>query len=136
LAATRLGLKINKDFFAISIDGNQPTLDLIKQGTYTATLGVDPFRMGQTVIDQMQKVLNGQTVPQYLLTPAVVVDSTNVDDYIAGKTWTTPVAGSSEVDNGKPTVSKGGASATMAATMSGTMAAGATMAPTMAATAK
>ena len=104
LAAEALGLKVNRDFYAIAIDGNQPTLDLIRQGEFTATLGVDPYRIGQAVINAMDTVLSGGTVPQYLLTPSVIVDSTNLDDYIAGKTWTEPVAGSAEIDNGKPTV--------------------------------
>jgi ABC-type sugar transport system substrate-binding protein len=102
LAAEKLGLKINKDFFALSIDGNNPTLDLIKSGEYTATLGVDPTRIGETVIDTMSKVLNGENVPQFILTPSIVVDATNVDNYIAGKTWTLPIAGSPELDNGLP----------------------------------
>jgi len=104
LAAEALGLKVNRDFYAIAIDGNQPTLDLIRQGKFTATLGVDPYRIGQAVINAMDTVLSGGTVPQYLLTPSVIVDSTNLDDYIAGKTWTEPVAGSAEIDNGKPTI--------------------------------
>jgi ribose transport system substrate-binding protein len=45
LAAEQAGLVINKDFFAVGIDGNQPTLDLLKQGKFSATLGVDPYRM-------------------------------------------------------------------------------------------
>ncbi len=129
LAAEKLGLTINKDFFAIAIDGNKPTLDLIQQGKFTATLGVDPTRMGVTVIDAMNDLFNGKTVPQYLLTPSTVVDSTNINDYIAGKTWSGAVSGSSEVDNGKSTVGGAGA-ATMAATMSGTKAMAATMAAT------
>ncbi len=60
LAGEQLGKVINKDFFAVGIDGNQPTLDLLKQGKFSATLGVDPFRMGVTVIDTMQKVLAGE----------------------------------------------------------------------------
>jgi len=102
LAAEKLGMKINKDFFVVSIDGNSPTLDLIKAGKYTATLGVDPTRMGETVIDTMDKVLHNQAVPQFILTPSTIVDATSVDDYIAGKTWTTPVVGSPELDNGLP----------------------------------
>jgi ABC-type sugar transport system substrate-binding protein len=47
LAAESLGMTINEDIFAIAIDGNAPTLDLIREGKFTATLGVDPFRMGQ-----------------------------------------------------------------------------------------
>lgn len=102
LAAEKLGLKINKDFFALSIDGNGPTLDLIKNGEYTATLGVDPTRMGQTVVDTMNRVLNGEKVPQFILTPSVVVDATNLDAYVSGKTWTDPVSGAPELDNGLP----------------------------------
>ena len=117
-AAEALGLTINKDIFTISIDGNQPTLDLIKQGKHTASLGVDPNRMGQTVIDTMQQVLDGKTVPQYILTPSVVVDLSNLDDYIAGKLWTAPIAGAPELDNNKPTIDK--SAATMQATMSAT----------------
>ncbi|HLY28870.1 MAG TPA: sugar ABC transporter substrate-binding protein, partial [Aggregatilineales bacterium] len=102
LAAEKLGMKINQDFFAVSIDGNQPTLDLIKEGKYTATLGVDPTRMGQTVIDTMNDVMSGKKVPPYLLTPSVVVDASNLDDYEAGKIWSAPTAGLPEEDNGLP----------------------------------
>jgi ribose transport system substrate-binding protein len=104
LAAEQLGKTINQDFFAVGIDGNQPTLDLLKQGKFSATLGVDPNRMGQTVIDTMQKVLNGEQVPEILLTPSVVVTPGNLQDYLDGKLWTDPVAGSPETDNDQPTV--------------------------------
>lgn len=102
LAAEKLGMKINKDFFVVSIDGNSPTLDLIKSGKYTATLGVYPSHMGETIIDTMGKVLSGKEVPQFIMTPSTMVDATNVDDYVSGKTWTTPVAGAPEFDNGLP----------------------------------
>ena len=104
LAGEQLGKKINVDFFAVGIDGNQPTLDLLKEGKFSATLGVDPTRMGVTVVDTMKKVLAGEKVPQILLTPSVVVNPDNLADYLAGKLWTEPVAGSPETDNGKPTV--------------------------------
>ncbi len=104
LAAEQLGKTINKDFFAVGIDGNQPTLDLLKEGKFSATLGVDPNRMGVTVIDTMQKVLNGEKVPQILLTPSVVVTPENLQDYLAGKLWTEPFACEPETDNNQPTV--------------------------------
>jgi ABC-type sugar transport system substrate-binding protein len=65
---------------------------------------VDPVRMGETVINTMQKVIKGEQVPQILLTPSVVVSPDNLADYLAGKLWTEPVAGAPETDNGKPTV--------------------------------
>jgi len=104
LAAEQLGKTINKDFFAVGIDGNQPTLDLLKEGKFSATLGVDPVRMGVTVIDTMDKVFKGEDVPQIILTPSVVVSPDNLADYLAGKLWTEPVAGAPELDNDKPTV--------------------------------
>ncbi len=104
LAAEQLGLVINEDFFAVGIDGNVPTLDLLKEGKFSATLGVDPYRMGVTVIDQMQKVLSGEEVPQITLTPSVVVTPDNLQDYLDGKLWTEPVAGAAEMDNDLPTV--------------------------------
>ena len=104
LAAEQLGLVINQDFFAVGIDGNPPTLDLLKEGKFSATLGVDPYRMGVAVIDQMQKILNGEEVPLITLTPSVVVTPENLEDYLAGKLWTEPVAGAPELDNDQPTV--------------------------------
>jgi ribose transport system substrate-binding protein len=104
LAGEQLGLKINEDFFAVGIDGNPPTLDLLGEGKFSATLGVDPYRMGVAVVDQMSKVLAGETVDQILLTPSVVVTPQNLQDYLDGKLWTEPVAGSAELDNDLPTV--------------------------------
>jgi len=68
------------------------------------SVGVDPARMGETVFKTMQKVLAGEKVPEILLTPSVVVSPDNLADYLAGKLWTEPVAGSPELDNDKPTV--------------------------------
>jgi len=104
LAGEQTGKTINKDFFAVGVDGNQPTLDLLKEGRFSATLGVDPVRMGVTVIDAMNKILAGETVPEIILTPSVVVTPENLADYLAGKLWTEPVAGAPETDNDKPTV--------------------------------
>ncbi|MBK8026695.1 MAG: sugar ABC transporter substrate-binding protein [Chloroflexi bacterium] len=108
LAAEQLGLVINEDFFAVGIDGNQPTLDLLAQGQFSATLGVDPFRMGVAVIDAMAAIFAGEEVPQITLTPSVVVTPDNLDAYLAGELWTEPVAGAPETDNGLPTVPEAG----------------------------
>ncbi|MBZ0295317.1 MAG: sugar ABC transporter substrate-binding protein [Anaerolineae bacterium] len=104
LAAQDLGLVINEDFFAVGIDGNQPTLDLLADGEFSATLGVDPYRMGVTVIDAMAKIFAGEEVPEITLTPSVVVTPDNLEAYLAGELWTEPVAGFAEFDNDEPTV--------------------------------
>jgi ABC-type sugar transport system substrate-binding protein len=120
LAAEQLGLVINEDFFAVGIDGNQPTLDLLSEGQFSATLGVDPFRMGQTVIDTMAKIFDGEEVSQIILTPSVVVTPKNLEAYLAGELWTEPVAGFPELDNDQPTVPDEGM-ATPDGTMEGEM---------------
>ncbi|MEL7236900.1 MAG: sugar ABC transporter substrate-binding protein, partial [Chloroflexota bacterium] len=84
LAASDLGLVINEDFFAVGIDGNQPTLDLLADGEFSATLGVDPVQMGVTVIDQMAALFAGEEVPEITLTPSVVVTPENLEAYLAG----------------------------------------------------
>ena len=104
LAAQEAGLTINEDFFAVGIDGNPPTLDLLEQGDFSATLGVDPYRMGVTVIDTMAKIFAGEEVSQIVLTPSVVVTPDNLEAYLAGELWTEPVAGFPEFDNDLPTI--------------------------------
>ena len=80
------------------------TLDLIRTGEMTATLGVYPERMGEVVLQQINRYLLGQKIPEILLTPSVVVDSHNLAAYINGDTWEEPVPGLPETDNGLPTL--------------------------------
>jgi ABC-type sugar transport system substrate-binding protein len=103
LAAQQLGLTIGQDVFSVGIDGNDITLDLIREGTITATLGVYPRRLGAVVVQQMDKMFRGEQIPYVLLTPSTVVDIHNLDAYTAGDTWVDPVPGAPEVDNGQPT---------------------------------
>jgi ribose transport system substrate-binding protein len=108
LAAQDLGMIINEDFYAVGIDGNQPTLDLLGEGQFSATLGVDPFRMGVAVIDTMAAIFEGEEVPQIILTPSTVVTPENLEAYLAGELWTDPVEGFPELDNELPTVPEEG----------------------------
>jgi ABC-type sugar transport system substrate-binding protein len=103
IAAKKLGRTVNKDIWCIGIDGNPVTLELIEKGDITATLGVYPALMGATVIDQMAKALQGESIPYILETPSIVVDKVNLADYRSGSTWSEPVEGSPELDNGTPT---------------------------------
>lgn len=103
IAAKKMGRTVNRDVWCVSIDGNPVTLDMIERGEMTATLGVYPTLMGATVIRQMAKALRGEAVPYILETPSLVVDIDNVAAYKSGSTWTEPVAGTPEYDNGQPT---------------------------------
>ncbi len=93
IAAANLGL----DVYILGIDGNPVTLDEIAAGNFTATLGVYPADTGTTIINQINKYFNGEDIPQYLLMPTVIVDASNLEDYMAGKLWTEPTAGEPEI---------------------------------------
>ena len=92
--------RLHKDVFTLGIDGNQATLDQIKAGQVTGTLGVYPKQMGATVVAQMAKVLGGTTVPEILETPGTVVTKDNLDAYLTGKTFSPPKPGQAEEDTG------------------------------------
>jgi ribose transport system substrate-binding protein len=102
IAAEKMGRVVNENVWCVSIDGNDVTLDLIEENRTTATLGVYPRLMGAMVIRQMAKVLAGEEVPYILETPSIVVDANNVAIYRSGSTWTEPVIGQPEFDNGLP----------------------------------
>lgn len=91
MAVSERGKKVNTDLLCIGIDGNTPTLDMIRNGTMTATLGVYPYKMGSTVFQQAVKILKGEQVPMFLETPSTVVDIHNLDAYLNESTWTEPI---------------------------------------------
>ncbi|KAF5059454.1 Ribose import binding protein RbsB [anaerobic digester metagenome] len=96
LAVQEFGKKVNEEILCLGIDGNMPTLEMIRNKTMTATLGVYPEKMGETLIIQAKKVLDGERVPIYLETPAIVIDSANLDAYLYGSLWTEPVSSEPE----------------------------------------
>ncbi len=102
LAAKKLGRQVNQDIRCLSIDGNDVTLELIEKGEMTATLGVYPNHIGATVIQQMNKLLGGEPIPYILETPSLVVNRDNLEAYRSGSTWTAPIEGQPELDNGLP----------------------------------
>jgi ABC-type sugar transport system substrate-binding protein len=100
IGAALAAKRMHKKVFTIGIDGNPATLDYIKQGLVTATLGVYPKGMGVVTIDQIKKALGGQKVPYVLETPSTVVTKANLEAYLANKTWTAPIPSKPELDTG------------------------------------
>ena len=64
----------------IGADGLVSGMEAIKAGKLTATVDVNSIEMGRTMVDTLvaHEVL-GQTVPQFVRIPTVVVDKSNVD---------------------------------------------------------
>jgi hypothetical protein len=87
------------------MDGNDFTLDVVREGIVIATISMYRRRMGAVVIEEMSTFLNDEDVSYMLFTPSTVVDITNLDAYIEGHTWMDPISGEPEIDNGQPTFS-------------------------------
>ncbi|KAF5065754.1 Ribose import binding protein RbsB [anaerobic digester metagenome] len=104
-AIEKSGRVPNRDVLVLGIDGNPPTLELVRDGRVTATLGVYPGRMGEVLVEQIERYRAGERLPPVLHTPWTVVDATNLAEYVAGRTCTAPVGGPVEQDDGLPTVS-------------------------------
>jgi ribose transport system substrate-binding protein len=78
-AATQAGHPI----FTIGIDGNKSSLEDIKAGgKLTATLAVQPRKMGATIVDTMRDYFDKKTAPTVVKTDMVMVTGDNVDQYI------------------------------------------------------
>lgn len=88
MAVMDQGKEVNRDVYCLGIDGNRPTLEMIRNGTMTATLGVYPSRIGKTIIREMKAIRNGKPSGLFLETPVIVVDRDNLDSYVEGSTWT------------------------------------------------
>jgi ribose transport system substrate-binding protein len=96
LAAMEYGKEINRDIFCYGIDGNTPTLEMIKNGTMTATLGVYPEKIGEEIIRQMIEIYNGNGTPRFVETPSMVVDLDTLDSYVNRTSWSEPVESAGE----------------------------------------
>jgi ABC-type sugar transport system substrate-binding protein len=87
---------IKKRVITIGIDGNPNSLDEIEKGNLTATLAAFPEKIGEIAMQQMQKLLSGQSIEPFMETPSVIVDQNNINLYKTGKLWTQPQASKPE----------------------------------------
>jgi ribose transport system substrate-binding protein len=67
----------------VGFDAIPEALAAIKKGELDATVRQDPVRMGKEGVELMAKILKGQTdVKKSIAIEAVIVDKTNIDEYI------------------------------------------------------
>ncbi|MGB7537333.1 MAG: sugar ABC transporter substrate-binding protein [Anaerolineales bacterium] len=57
-------------------------LKAIKAGEATGTMKQDNVRMGKEIVDTALKLLNGETIEAKILIPGIMIDITNVDQYL------------------------------------------------------
>lgn len=70
------------DVKIVSVDGSQTNMQLIKDGKVVATASQRPYDMGVTAAEQMQKILDGEEIEHYVQIDTLLIDSSNVDEYL------------------------------------------------------
>lgn len=70
------------DVVQLSLDGSLTSVERIVAGTLSADVAQDPFGVGQLSVETMVKVLEGESVPAEVYSDSLVVDATNVEEYI------------------------------------------------------
>ena len=71
-----------EDIFCIGVDGNQGPLQMVKDGTLGATVLQDGVGQMKAGIDAIVADINGEEVEKEYTVPFVLVDSSNVDEYL------------------------------------------------------
>jgi ABC-type sugar transport system substrate-binding protein len=64
------------------VDGLPVMFKAIKAGDAVATMKQDNVRMGTEIVDDAISIVNGQSVEPKILIPGILIDKTNVDQYL------------------------------------------------------
>jgi ribose transport system substrate-binding protein len=75
---------VHKDPTVVSFDAQPEALKDIKAGTVIdASVGQFPFKVGALAVKTAIEVAQGKAVPKQVISPLVMVDKTNVDEFTA-----------------------------------------------------
>lgn len=71
------------DVLQLTIDGALDAVSRIPEGGLAVNAAQNPYFMGRESVLSMAALLDGEEVPPVVETPSMLVDATNVDEYIA-----------------------------------------------------
>jgi ribose transport system substrate-binding protein len=82
----------------ISVDGITAALQAVKAGTLSGTISQYPYAEGQLAVQACLNLVHKQNVPERIVAPIQLIDSSNVDKAIASfpqpfTPFTNPLAG-------------------------------------------
>jgi ribose transport system substrate-binding protein len=80
--ASKAAADANHPLYTVGIDGNSTALQDIKDGKLTATLAVQPKKIGETIVDTMAAYFKDGKAPQVVKTDCVIVTKENVDTFL------------------------------------------------------
>lgn len=66
----------------VGFNGDSAVLPLIKSGEIAATVAQQPAAMGKQAVEQAFKAVQGEKIEEHQEVPAVLIDKSNVDQYI------------------------------------------------------
>lgn len=69
------------DILVCGVDGLMEAVLQIQAGKYACTSSNDPVLLGQTAVDTAIKLMNNETVGDFVDAGTVVIDSANIDEY-------------------------------------------------------
>jgi ribose transport system substrate-binding protein len=91
-AVKESGKTVNKDVYVIGMDGTDEAYESIRKGELSATVSMFPLYESQMATEIAARIMRGQKMPSVIWTPAMVTDSTNVDqDEAQTIGWTDPI---------------------------------------------
>lgn len=70
------------EVYVLGVDGLMEAVQAIVDGRYNATTINDPGVLGKIVVESAIKVVNGETVPEYIDGGTGVIDASNAADYL------------------------------------------------------
>ena len=63
-------------------DGVQTGLESVKAGKMNFTCDINPFNQGYVAMNAAAKILNGESIPDRIVTDLLMIDKTNVDQFL------------------------------------------------------
>lgn len=71
------------EILVYAVDGNQENLQFIKEGSQTGTSFSDPYNIGKTLAEQLNKAIEGEEITEKRVSlPTTFVTIENVDQYL------------------------------------------------------
>ncbi|HZO89034.1 MAG TPA: sugar ABC transporter substrate-binding protein [Chthonomonadaceae bacterium] len=80
--ASKAAADAGHPLLTIGIDGNSTALQDVRDGKLSATLAVQPKKIGATIVDTMKDFFDGKKPPQVVKTDMVVVTKENVGQFL------------------------------------------------------
>jgi ribose transport system substrate-binding protein len=71
------------DIVVVGFDGSPANFDSIKAGEQAATMKQDSAQMGTAGVQNVVALINGKTPPALIPIPGILIDKSNVDQYMA-----------------------------------------------------